>query len=68
MQIVKKYWTYLVGILLGGAGGYLYWRYIGCSTGACPITSSPIMSTLYGMLIGSLLGGTVKVKPKNNKE
>jgi len=60
MEVIKNNWTYLLGALLGAVGGYLYWRYIGCSTGTCPITSSPIMSTLYGVLMGGLLGGIFK--------
>lgn len=60
MEVIKNNWTYLLGALLGAVGGYLYWRYIGCSTGTCPITSSPTMSTLYGVLMGSLLGGILK--------
>lgn len=60
MEVIKNNWTYLLGALLGAVGGYLYWRYIGCSTGACPITSSPTMSTLYGVLMGGLLGGIFK--------
>ncbi|KKB53062.1 hypothetical protein M2459_000740 [Parabacteroides sp. PF5-5] len=60
MEVIKNNWTYLLGALLGAVGGYLYWRYIGCSTGTCPITSSPTMSTLYGVLMGSLLGGIFK--------
>lgn len=38
--------------VLGALGGYLYYKFIGCATGACPITSNPIISTFYGMLIG----------------
>jgi len=58
MKIIRDNWRYLLGALLGAAGGYLYWRYIGCSTETCPITSSPTISTLYGVLMGGLLGGT----------
>lgn len=53
---------YLLGILLGAIGGYMYWKYIGCTTGACPITSSPTISTIYGILIGGLFGGIFKKK------
>lgn len=42
--------------LLGAAVGYLYYRFIGCATGACPLTSNPIISTLYGGVLGFLIG------------
>jgi hypothetical protein len=42
-------------VMLGGAGGFLYYRFVGCKTGACPITSNPWISTLYGALIGWLM-------------
>lgn len=46
----------LLYILGGGIAGYLYYRFIGCSTGVCPITSRPIPSIIYGAAIGALLG------------
>lgn len=60
MKIIKNYWTYIAGALIGAIAGYLYWFYIGCTSGTCPITSSPTMSTLYGVLMGGLLGGFFK--------
>ncbi len=39
----------------GAVLGFLYYKFIGCATGACPITSNPIISTLYGALIGLAL-------------
>jgi hypothetical protein len=45
----------IIGIALGGTAGYLYYRFIGCSTGTCPITSNPYMSIIYGMFLGALI-------------
>lgn len=67
MQIIKNNWSYIIGAIIGAISGYLYWRYVGCSSGTCPITSSPTMSTIYGVLMGSLLGGIFK-KKKVEKE
>jgi hypothetical protein len=50
--------------LIGGFGGYAYYHFIGCSSGACPITSNPFISTAYGGLIGFLLA-TGKNKPSS---
>jgi uncharacterized membrane-anchored protein len=54
-DLMKKNWFYIAGGILGGTGGFLYWRFVGCSTGTCPITSSPVMSTIWGALMGGLL-------------
>jgi len=52
----KKTTMKMVLFVLGGAvAGYLYYRLVGCRTGTCPITSSPIISSLYGAMMGFLL-------------
>jgi LytS/YehU family sensor histidine kinase len=51
----NKYKLTFIGVIVGAIGGYLYYRLVGCESGACAITSSPINSTLYGMLLGGLL-------------
>ena len=35
--------------------GFLYYKFIGCSSGSCPITSNPMNSTLYGAVMGMLI-------------
>jgi len=45
----------LIGILLGGAAGFAYYRFVGCSSGVCPITSNPYISTVYGAVMGALV-------------
>jgi len=47
----------IVGIALGAAAGYAYYRFVGCSTGTCPLTRNPFISTLYGALIGAIASG-----------
>lgn len=52
----KRHIVYIaIGALVGAAGGYAYWMFIGCESGTCPITSKPLNSTLYGVLMGGLL-------------
>ncbi len=41
-----------LGVLIGGIGGFLYYYFIGCTSGSCAITSSPISSVLFGAAIG----------------
>ena len=55
MTFLRKYKLTISGILLGAIGGFVYYKTIGCVSGTCAITSSPINSTLYGMLLGGLL-------------
>lgn len=45
----------LIGVIIGALSGYLYYYYIGCSGGSCPITSKPINSSLYGAALGGLI-------------
>lgn len=53
---LKKRWPMLLGVVVGAIGGFLYWRYVGCDSGGCPITSSPVNSSLWGAVLGGLLG------------
>ena len=64
-NIIKKYRLELIGIALGAIAGLCYWYFVGCTSGSCAITSSPVNSSLYGAFIGGILGGMFK---KSNKE
>ncbi len=44
----------IIGIVIGGVLGYAMYRFVGCSSGACPITSNPWISTIAGMVIGGM--------------
>lgn len=46
----------LIGAAIGGVLGFLYQRLVGCGTGACPLTSSPWITTIYGLIAGGLIG------------
>jgi hypothetical protein len=43
--------------LAGVVGGYVYYALVGCRSGGCVITSSPVMSMIWGGLLGYLLNG-----------
>ncbi|MBS1576297.1 MAG: hypothetical protein JST09_13415 [Bacteroidetes bacterium] len=45
----------VAGILIGAVGGFMYWKFVGCTTGTCPITSKWHNSTAYGAMMGGLL-------------
>ncbi len=67
-SIFKKYSLALIGVVVGSIGGYAYYYYIGCASGACPLTSNPYITTLYGALIGYLLFDLFKKKEKKNEQ
>ena len=63
---MKNRWIKLsVFGLIGMGAGFAYYYFIGCQSGACPITSNPYISTGYGLTAGILLGWDNK---KGNKE
>ena len=46
-----------IGIFVGGGLGFGWYKLVGCPTGTCPLTSNPVVSTLYGMAVGALIAG-----------
>ena len=64
---IKKNWLTLLGVAIGAMGGYLYWLYIGCESGSCPITSSPLISSLWGAVMGGLLFSIFKMEKKSDE-
>ncbi|MFQ6109807.1 MAG: hypothetical protein ACE5L7_09690, partial [Candidatus Aminicenantales bacterium] len=51
----RKMIKILIGFLAGALAGFLYYRFIGCRSGVCMITSNPYLSTLYWALLGGLM-------------
>lgn len=45
----------LIGAIVGAGLGFGWYKLVGCSTGTCPLTSNPFISTLYGMVVGVLI-------------
>lgn len=58
----------VIGLLVGAAGGYLYYYFIGCNSGSCPITSNPNISILWGAVIGYLLFDMFVPSAKKKKQ
>lgn len=52
----------IIGVILGAAGGFLYWNFVGCSSGTCAITSVWYNSTAYGALMGGLIVNSFSTK------
>lgn len=41
--------------LAGATAGFAYYYFIGCASGACPISSNPYISTAYGAAVGAVM-------------
>lgn len=58
IALIKEFmiiWKVVGSVFLGGIAGLAYQRLVGCSTGSCPLTSNPWISTLYGAAMGLML-------------
>jgi hypothetical protein len=67
MNFIIKYKLIIIGIAAGAIAGYLYYYFVGCTSGTCAITSRPLNSTLYGSIMGGLLLSMFqKEKPKKD--
>jgi hypothetical protein len=53
-------------LVVGAAGGFAYYYFIGCASGTCPITSNPYVSTAYGALVGAVIGWNGKKRRKTS--
>ena len=65
MTLLKKYSLTILGALIGAAAGFLYWHEVGCASGTCAITSSPVNSSLYGALMGALFANIFQNDKQN---
>ncbi|MBE7510399.1 MAG: hypothetical protein HS118_09415 [Bacteroidia bacterium] len=66
MQFILKHKLWLLGVVLGSVAGYAYYYFVGCKSGTCAITSSPVNSTVYGAVMGALLLSSFKKEDSNN--
>ena len=59
-KFISENKLYLLGAIAGAIGGFLYWKFVGCSSGTCMITSNPRNSSLYFAVMGTILFGMFK--------
>ena len=55
-EIIRAKRLQLIYIVVGGIGGFLYWKYVGCLSGTCPIQSVWYWTVLWGSAMGYLIG------------
>ncbi len=54
-NFLRKNLLTFIGAIAGLLAGYFYWKFVGCNSGTCSITSSPVNSSVYGAVMGGLL-------------
>jgi hypothetical protein len=64
IRFAKKHLLTLIGTGVGLLGGFLYWNFVGCTSGGCPITGNPVISSLWGGMIGGLFFNMFEKKSK----
>jgi hypothetical protein len=67
-SFIKKYLPEIIGALIGAAGGFFYWKYVGCVSGTCTIKSNWYLmipwAAVLGFLAGSIAGDIIRKKGK----
>jgi len=56
----KKMVVIIIGAVAGGIVGFLYYRFVGCRSGACIITGNPYISTIYWAVLGGLIANLIR--------
>jgi uncharacterized protein DUF6132 len=68
-NFIAKHKFGLLLVIPGIIAGILYWKYVGCTSGTCPITSNWHSMVLFGGLIGFFAGDSIDdVKKKRIKK
>ena len=62
--IIKKKMAIML-TFMGAIVGYCYWYFVGCESGTCAITSVWYRTTIYGAIMGWLVGDMINDKLKN---
>ncbi len=55
-SLLRSRWRAVVTALLGAAAGAAYAHFIGCRTGTCLLTSNVWTASIYGGVLGTVLG------------
>jgi hypothetical protein len=55
---------HIIGLAIGGIGGFLYYYFVGCQSGTCALKSNPFYNFVLGLLLGYLIADMIKYKKK----
>jgi hypothetical protein len=59
-EFIRKHFFIIIFSVAGALGAFIYWKFVGCQSGTCPIKSVWYLSTLWGLAFGYLAGSIVK--------
>ena len=65
---IIKHWITISLIIMGAILGYLYWFFIGCTSGTCPLKSIWYYNVLVGSVLGYLIGSSIQEKLDKTKK
>lgn len=68
METIRKKRISLIFLVIGAIGGFLYWKFVGCTSGTCAIKSVWYWSTLWGAAVGYLVGDFITDLLNKRKE
>ena len=54
MNVVLKI---VIGAVIGAGVGFAMYRFVGCRSGACPLTGNPYVAMVIWGLMGALIAG-----------
>ena len=60
LREVAMIFRIMIGTAVGALLGFALYKFVGCSSGTCPITSNPWISTIYGGIMGAVLSGAMR--------
>ena len=63
-QFIQKNRLALAGVVAGAIFGFFYWKWVGCSSGTCMISSKPFNSSVYFAVMGGLVFSMFKKESK----
>lgn len=50
----------VLGAAIGGGLGFAGYKFVGCAGGACPLTRRPVISSIYGAVLGVLIATSIR--------
>jgi len=55
LLIAKRHFRVAIGLLAGALVGLIYWKFVACKSGTCPLTSNPFKSVIVFAFMGAMM-------------